>query len=336
MSHFSDLPAAHVEALHELWGGSARLVLGFSSPDDQVGLMSDSASAADYADLSAAAAAVAPADGGGGKYATSPHILIHLAVTSEFTDCYPVFASDFTRDRMLVKLAAEGRQKVLAFLAASESKPGFGSLRGHVFERLALSALFSQHRNWPLVTLGNVSTQLSIDISERPSFIFSIAEELRDHWDREPAAVGRHRNLHWPSWDAVTLDAEAKTVALWQMTVSPPTAHGIKGVGLLRAAPLVPAGFTVHFIFVVLNRAGMPLPGTRVAITGEAPQWAEDMKQFLLVLQLDDASVTCALRDASEAASPAAPGVGQTAGRKRRRPEGESSGDAAAEGGRPD
>lgn len=298
---YPTLSAGGVELLQERWGGSARFALRFAPRDAQTGLLSDAANAAKNSDLSAATAAVADADGGTDKYGASPHILFHLAVSPGFNACRVIFASDFCRDLVLSHVVAKGKQAVSDFIAASEGTPGCGSLRGHLFERFALSALFSQAREWEMHALDGSGSLASILLHERPSFIFATIPELLQAWERTPEAVGRPRNSNWPTWDAVTRDDDSSCVTFWQLTVSSPSAHGLKGTGLVVAKPLVPDGYSARFVFVVLPRAGLALPSDAVRITGEVPAWAQDMPQFVLPVTLEDDIVALTKADAAAA-----------------------------------
>ena len=315
---FPHVPPARLEMLHERWGGSARSTLRDSGVDEQEGLIQDAHSAAEHCDLKAALADVAASDGGGGKYSTSPHILFHLTTSPGGRRCFPVFASDYCRDVVVTKLAEKGKEAVRQFLAASEASSAMGSLRGHLFERLALSALFSADREWTLTALDGSLLTSTVRPGVRPSVIFTRIPELQDQWTANPLAVGRPRNSNWPTWDAVTQDGH--TITFWQMTASAPTDHGLKGAGLLDAVPLVPSGYSVRFIFVLLPRAGLKVTDAAVRIKGDAPGWAADMPQFVLQMDLDEgiwahatADAATSVRDGEEPEF--------AAGHKRRRPE---------------
>ena len=287
-----------VEMLYERWGRSARFTLRLISDAAQRDLVKDADSAADNLDLSAA---VANAHGGTGEYGISPHILFHLAVSPGFDDCWTVFASYFCRDLVVARAVAKGtRQAVNDFLAASEGSPALGSFRGHLFERLALSALFSQERDWEMNALDVGGLMVMESLRQRPSFVFSNITELLDAWHLVPDALGRPRNSNWPTWDAVTKDDAARLVTFWQLTVSPPAAHGLKGSGLILAEPLVPDGYSVRLVFVVLAACGgMLIPSRAVPIVGDVPAWATDMPQFVLHIALDDGIIARAGADAT-------------------------------------
>lgn len=295
---YPTIPTDVVELLYERWGGSARFTLRFASDAAQRDLVKDAESAAENSNLSAAISAVADADGGTGKYGGSPHILFHLAVSPGFDDCWAIFASEFSRDLVIARAVAHGRQSVSNFLAASEGSSAMGSLRGHLFERLALSALFSLDRDWEMSALDSSEPAVLVTLRQRPPFIFSSVSELLAAWQLAPDAVGRPRNCNWPTWDAITRDDDARLVTFWQLTVSSPAAHGLKGSGLIRAEPLVPDGYSVRFVFVVLSRAGMMLPLRAASVTGEAPAWATGMPQFVLRIELDDGIMARAGADA--------------------------------------
>lgn len=296
---FPELPSALVELLHERWGGSARLTLKAAADWAQVALIKDAHNAAENTDLAAAVTAVAAADGGVGKDSRSLHILFHLAVTDGFDDCSPVLASDYCRDLVVAKLAAKGRQAVVDFITAAESSSAASSLRGHLFERLALSALFPGRRVWRLEPLGGPGP-IEISPGPRTCVIFSDIDDLlrQPEWVGTPSAVGRPHDSNWPTWDAVTREDDSHTVTFWQMTISRPADHGIKAAGLVRAQRLVPDGYSARFIFVILPTARWPMPTAPVRIDVSAPDWARAMPQFVLRMDLDN----IALADAGSAA----------------------------------
>jgi hypothetical protein len=314
-----------MEKLFERWGGSARLVLRDADAAAQRRLLAAADSAARHSDLTAAISTVAAAEGGGAnEYGSSPHLLFHLRVEADFSAGHTVFASDFCRDIVIAMLASKGQEAVKAFLAAAESSLAFGSLRGHLFERLALSALFSQEKAWEMFSLdrrGSVTEELG----RRPAFVFSRMPELLTAWAENPTAVGRPRNLNWPTWDAVTRDAACTT--FWQITVSSPGAHGIKAAGLARAADIVSPDQRVRFVFVVLSTPEHPVAiCDPVPIKGSAPAWAAHMAQYILPLQLDEIALARAADDASNDVRAEemeirgdAPSTGPLSGHKRRR-----------------
>ena len=117
-----------------------------------------------------------------------------------------MFASDYCRDLVVTKLAEKGKEAVRQFLVASESSSAMGSVRGRLFERLALSALFSSDRSWSMKALDGTLSTSTVQPGVRPSFVFSTIAELGHCWAAEPLAVGRPRNSNWPTWDAVTQD----------------------------------------------------------------------------------------------------------------------------------
>ena len=127
----SDLRDVDVEELYERWGGSVRLTLKCPRDLDQRERINDALNVASFTDLATAVGVVASADDGGGGMYSDSHTLFHLAVDSEFNHCHPIFASDFTRDLVLSKLADRGRDAVVQFLAATASSPAFATLRGH-------------------------------------------------------------------------------------------------------------------------------------------------------------------------------------------------------------
>lgn len=308
---FPTLGAAVVESHHERWGGSARFVLRYAKVQEQQRLMKDANEAAIHSDLDAAVAAVAASDGGTGKYSNSPHILFHVAVLPatpalpRFSSSFVVFASDFCRDIVLTVLIKRGREAVRAFLASAEGLPSMGSLRGHLFERLALSALFSLTRTWELVALDGSGTKSDITPGARPTVIFSDVDDLLRLWQQDSGTVGRPRNSNWPTWDAVTRDADTCIVTFWQMTVSSPAAHGLRVKGLQLAARLVPSGYSVRFVFVVVHHddARPVQDPVRITITdaAAAPPWASHMPQFLLPIKLEDDILKCVGIDAAAA-----------------------------------
>ena len=289
---FPHLLPAQLDELYELWGGTARYTLSWSESTWQVQLISE-ASAAGHHDLVTVVAALAT--GGGEEYSASSHLLFHLAVDKSYAACKPIFASDFARDLVLSALACRGRSAIVSFLEAFEREDAFSSVCGQLFERLALSTLFSgSERDWQLVALDGNRTPSPLRLGSRPVAAFSEVEELLARWEEEPLAVGRPRHSHWPTWDAVSRDADSRTVTLWQMTVSRPEKRGITVEGLRSAESLVPPGYQVRFVFIVLPR-GNTSAAFKAAPRSEMahlPGWAGGMQQFVLPLEVDDLIVT--------------------------------------------
>ena len=288
---FKHISQEQVELLFDRWGGSARSALMMASTDEQRALLEAANSAACNADLYKDMYAVAASDGGGNKYGAGPHALFHLAVRPpNYRACTVVFASDYCRDLVLSSLEKSGMGQVSMFLSSAESSPSLGSLRGHLFERLALATLFSSARNLPMIRLDGVGTEVTEQFTPRNLFVFDTVDELLSEWRSNPSAVGRPHSSTWPTWDAVSRDADGN-VTFWQITVSKPHDHGMKSVGLLGAKTLVPEGKAARFIYVVFDSsdgstayAGSILP---VPISGPSnlPLWAVEMPQFLLPLK---------------------------------------------------
>jgi hypothetical protein len=291
---FPHIAEARVEALFARWGGSARFVLELSGNIEQADLILSATSAARNADLVKAIETVSSADGGGEMYATSPHVLFHLVMPAGL-NALPIltFASDFCRDIVFGELSQQGVGAVRRFLLASESSNVFGSLRGYLFERLAPSTLFhfsGEAQTWDLVPLDGGEAGSVTESGSRPVAAFSTIDELVRAWDTAPMAVGRPRSSNWPSWDAITRNEAADEITFWQMTVSSPRAHGMKGDGFARADALVSDATRVRLVFVVLGSAdSVPPSHGNVRITGTPPAWTRRMRQFVLMLPLAEA-----------------------------------------------
>lgn len=290
-----DIAFPHVElplvGIHfDRWGGSARAVLKSASPEMQEKLRGFAVSASRRSDLAQDVLVVAEGDGGSDKHAVTPHSLFHLNVMNGYRSCNVVFASDYCRDLVLSSLEKSGVGQVTMFLSSAESSPSLGSLRGHLFERLALATLFSSARTLPMIRLDGVGTAVTEPFTPRNLFVFDTVDELLSEWRSNPSAVGRPHSSTWPTWDAVSRDADGN-VTFWQITVSKPHAHGMKSVGLLDAVALVPEGKAGRFVFVVFDSsdgstayAGGILP---VPISGPSnlPPWAVEMPQYVLPLK---------------------------------------------------
>jgi hypothetical protein len=289
-----------------------------ASADNQRELLSAANSAACSADLLKDVFAVAASDGGGHKYGEGPHALFHLAVRPpDYHECTAVFASDYCRDLVLSALEKEGVEQVASFLSSAELSPSMGSLRGHLFERLALATLFSSTRTLPMISLdGNRGAVVAENFTPRSLFVFSTVDDLLNEWRSNPSAVGRPHSSTWPTWDAVSRDDG--NVTFWQITVSKPLDHGMKSKGLVDAAALVPEGKAVRFIYVVLETSDVYSCSTKpVPISGRRapPLWAAEMSQYLLLLKFGTLAVQEAAAAAREEVTdgavgefPAAPG----------------------------
>ena len=181
-----------MELHHKWWGGSARSVLKSASIDKQKKLRDFAVSASNRADLAQDVLVVAEADGGSDKHAVSPHSLFHLNVVMPgYSSCTVVFASDYCRDLVLSALEKKGVAQVATFLSSAESSPSMGSLRGHLFERLALTTLFSSERSLPMICLDGVGTEVTEASTQRNLFVFGTVDDLLNEWRSNPSAVGR-------------------------------------------------------------------------------------------------------------------------------------------------
>jgi hypothetical protein len=282
------------DLLFRRWGGSARFVLEWADPALQEQLIGDANSAAFSANLRDVVHAVATADGGGDKYSQSPHVLFHLTVQPGYRGCAVIFASDYCRDLVLSVLTTKGVGDVKAFLSAAESSVSLGSLRGHLFECLALSTMFSSARQVSMTALDGTGAVASEELHVRQVVVFDTVDELPGLWRENPRAVGRPRVPNWPTWDAITCDDGVLT--FWQMTVSAPQTHGMNSKGLLKADVLLSAGAPPpRFVYVVLCDPGASYSNRSVRIDGgRPPDWAISMTQHMLTLDFGAGAVKAA------------------------------------------
>ena len=134
------------------------------------------------------------ADGGGNKCGRSPHALFHLTVHAGYRQCSVVFAFSYCRDLVTCALQSKGEVAVKQFLTSAESSSPLGSLRGHLFERLALATLCSPASDRPLRRLGGVGAEaVSESFSLRNLVVVDCVDELQAVWANDPSAVGRPR-----------------------------------------------------------------------------------------------------------------------------------------------
>ena len=306
---FPKLPATTVELLHDRWGGSARYVLERSSASKQVKLVQSVEAGARSADLSRIMHIVLAGDGDNLKHGEAPHALLHLMVMPNKLP-HAMFASDYCRDLVVSTWTEQGQDAVRNFIMAAEGESPLGSVRGHLFERIALSALFPDEGQMlparHLRRLGAGALDMLDEVlpcDPRPTFVFCSIAELQDEWRLRPRTVGRPYALNWPSWDAVTRDSNAHggvTVTMWQFSVSTPVVHGLKQAGLTLAAALVPEGARVRFVFVSPQSTPSDAAvSIRREDEWEQPSWQRGMQQFKLVLDLGPAAMLAAKKSAT-------------------------------------
>ena len=303
---FPALSPDRVELLHERWGGSARYVLDRATAKQQEVLVQSVRSAALHADLSRVVRAVAAGNGDGLQHGEAPHALLHLMVTPGRPHFpHAAFASDYCRDLVVSTLAEQGFDAVRSFIVAAEGESILGPLRGHLFDRIALSVLFPpEGPALPPVVLRRLDPGAVDPLDEglprepRPTLVFRNIAELQEEWRLRPSTVGRPYALNWPSWDAVTRDGDETrgvTVTFWQFSVSTPVAHGLKQAGLTLAAELVPLGARVRFVFVSPQHTPSD---AAVSVKRDEdwaqPAWQRGMQQFKLVLELGPAAMLAA------------------------------------------
>ena len=136
---YPQLPEARVRALHARWGGSARFVLAQSSEEEQRVLAAELAVSLRACDLATVFEVIRMADCGDDE---TPHWLVHmLAVDAQFVDYTLGFASEYMAARVLCALASRADAAVRRFIAAAAPAAHMSSLRGHLFEGVALAAL---------------------------------------------------------------------------------------------------------------------------------------------------------------------------------------------------
>jgi hypothetical protein len=319
------------------WGGNARFVLKTDSHATLDGTLESYLNSADLW-LTLKAAANSKLDIS--KLEKVPHMLVMLASKAPFSveSCMLVFASDYIREMCLDNLDKKGSQWLAEIFSAPSDSWDLtpGSVRGHLFERFALSSMFRSGHMLQRVPISAdakkgkkggssgknsssgkssssgsstvASTAVSASGPERSFFYFQTISEVAAKWKEKPTAVALPHSSDWPTWDAVSL--EAGKLNFWQVTTSLPAEHALKADGF-REAERLRKKFPADASF------GWVLPESLVeaAAAGKAPRvtepaWAAAMSQFVVDIELGATS--------------------KTSGKKRRRPESAAAGGAGS------
>lgn len=311
---YPQLPEARVRALHARWGGSARFVLAQSSEEEQRVLAAELAASLRTCDLATVFEIIRMADCGDDE---TPHRLVHmLAVDAQFVDYTLGFASEYMAARVLCALVSRADAAVRRFIAAAAPAAHMSSLRGHLFEGVALAALAAgararvrlllpptTARATPTATAAAAAAAAEEEeaLPARRVFEYSTVQQFVD--EAPSGALGRPLSGNQATWDALALDPTQLT--LFQVTVSPPGRHGVSAAGLRDLDALLQsrADLRVRLAFVV--PAEIFEADTRaVRVSNPAPEWvATRLEQVVMTLPDDafDDAVRSACADADGA-----------------------------------
>ena len=302
---FPSISSSAVARLFDTWGGSARLVLKNHEKSRSSGYMAHFRSTLQFDVLERA---VRELFAGGTETAGDvPHLVLHIVADEGLRSFHLEFASLFACDAFYEAMESAGEDRVRRFIAAAESEPAMGSLRGLLFERVALAALC---RNgdvtcYPLSAAGRGDV-MRRHLTGRAALIFGgvndvaqlSAELTRRQGEGAPSPLCRPRASNFPTWDACAV--EDGVLTLYQVTVS--DLHDVKAAGLQLATPLLTlATGPVRFVFVVPPGRG---PQTEVAPSGALPSWVRERRLEQSVIELPTAPPRRPFNDAlSQAAA---------------------------------
>jgi hypothetical protein len=136
---FPTLDEASVLQAFDLWGGSARLVLRHHAKAAKSAFQREMAASLTFDALECTVHDLASI---GSASADTPQHVVHMIPDdSSLLSFHLRFASRHMSEIFYTLLQSAGEERIRRFLAASETSPSMGTLRGQVFERLALSTL---------------------------------------------------------------------------------------------------------------------------------------------------------------------------------------------------
>lgn len=287
---FPSISGVAVARLFDTWGGSARLVLKNHDKSRGSGYMAHFRSTLQFDVLERAVRELF--EGGTETASDVPHLVLHIVADEGLRSFHLEFASLFACDAFYEAMERAGEDRVRSFIAAAESEPAMGSLRGLLFERVALAALCRDGdvTSYPLSPAGrgdvsrrhlparaalmfggvNDVAQLSVELARRQEGV-------------APAPLCRPRAANFPTWDACAV--EGGVLTLYQVTVS--DRHDVKAAGLQLATPLLTlANGPVRFVFVVPPGRGPP---KEVAPSGALPPWVRERGLVQSVVEIPTA-----------------------------------------------
>ena len=301
---FPSLGSGAVRRLFDTWGGSARLVLKNHVESGSSQFLTHFRSSLQFDVLTKA---LHELYGGGTETASDvPHQVLHIIADEGLRSFHLGFASRFACDAFYEAMERAGEERVKSFIREAESTPAMGSLRGLLFERVALAALCREGdaKCYPLVAAGRGAVT-RWPLTGRSAYIFGgikdvalLSTELASRLsspEGAPPPLCRPRAANFPTWDACAI--EDGSLTLYQATVS--ESHDIKVQGLQLATPLLSlATGPVRFVFVVPPGRG---PQKEVVLSGPEPRWVSErgMVQFVVELPLRPRGLPDALAQAA-------------------------------------
>ena len=168
-----------------------------------------------------------------------------------------MYASKYVADQVSERLGFHDRLKLAAFLKSSESMGVFESMRGQIFESYAHHALITGG-SFQTRALETSHKGISISILLLIAFIEKLTippsqtkqlYELNDVATLSDGEYGRPMVRNWPAVDSIVVNTAAKTVLLFQMTVS--NYHPIKTRLLTKLIATFPDGTKFKLLFVI-------------------------------------------------------------------------------------
>jgi hypothetical protein len=346
------VPVSRLLILHEKWGGSFRLTLDHADTKCQAVAAAQLDSDLSAKDLSKMLEVVAAGDSSGPQGVEDvSHYVIHMLATPDCSSFSLGFASPYMCSRALMISVHREKEKVVAFIQASDSVTMLSALRGQLYERFAIAALRTggNFRLLQLTSSDAVEPLEELQIPPREVSYFSVDDMQRVFSSRRIAVP---EMFNFPTWDAAVLEPATCThsstasdvgtdtitdvVTFFQMTVSSPRVHGMKAGGLYHADRLVKSlsatgsRVSTRFFWVCPK---LPVSREAVGLPDKVPPWARHMQQYVLVVPsasmvlLDVAVVEDALADAGAVDAEVVPSPSSFAGtptgpmltRKRRR-----------------
>jgi hypothetical protein len=195
----------------------------------------------------------------GSASADTPQHVVHMMPADDMRSFGLCFASRHMRDLFFDRMERAGADRVRDFVAAAETSLAMASLRGQLFERLAMAVLCRSGDALPLFALGEAArgAQTLEPLVDRDVLFFRTVEEAASSV-RSCQAISarpplcRPRASNFPTWYAAAVDADQR-LTLYQATVS--SAHDAKAKGFEFAARRAQAVVTVPHYCPALRRA---------------------------------------------------------------------------------